>query len=39
MISKSFCKWVKTTCAPQFIDITDWVRMFGAKREWELRDD
>ena len=25
MISKSFCKRVKTTCAPEFIDITDWV--------------
>ena len=22
---RSFCKRVKTTCAPEFIDITDWV--------------
>ena len=25
MISKSFCKRVKTKSAPEFIDITDWV--------------
>ena len=25
MITRSFCKRVKTTCAPEFIDITDWV--------------
>ena len=25
MESRSFCKRVKTTCAPEFIDITDWV--------------
>lgn len=25
MISKSFCLKVKTKCAPEFIDITDWV--------------
>ena len=25
MESRSFCKQVKTTCAPEFIDITDWV--------------
>ncbi|NQW23794.1 MAG: YjbQ family protein [SAR202 cluster bacterium] len=25
MISKSFCKRVETKCAPEFIDITDWV--------------
>ena len=25
MISKSFCLQVQTKCAPQFIDITDWV--------------
>ena len=25
MKTRSFCKRVKTTCAPEFIDITDWV--------------
>ena len=25
MKTKSFCKRVKTMCAPEFIDITDWV--------------
>ena len=25
MESRSFCKRIKTTCAPEFIDITDWV--------------
>jgi len=25
MKTRSFCKRVKTKCAPQFIDITDWV--------------
>ena len=25
MKTKSFCKRVKTKCAPEFIDITDWV--------------
>ena len=25
MKTRSFCKPVKTTCAPEFIDITDWV--------------
>ena len=25
MKTKSFCKRVKTRCAPEFIDITDWV--------------
>ena len=25
METKSFCKRVKTRCAPEFIDITDWV--------------
>ena len=25
MKTKSFCKQVKTKCAPEFIDITDWV--------------
>jgi secondary thiamine-phosphate synthase enzyme len=25
MKTRSFCKQVKTTCAPEFIDITDWV--------------
>ena len=25
MKTRSFCKRIKTTCAPEFIDITDWV--------------
>ena len=25
MITKSFCKRLETKCAPEFIDITDWV--------------
>lgn len=25
MNTKSFCKKIRTSCAPQFIDITDWV--------------
>ena len=25
MITKSFCKRLKTKCAPEFIDITEWV--------------
>ena len=33
MITKSFCKQVKTTCAPEFIDITDWVSECVAESE------
>ena len=33
MKTKSFCKQVKTTCAPEFIDITDWVSECVAESE------
>ena len=33
MKTKSFCKRVKTKCAPEFIDITDWVAECVAESE------
>ncbi|MCH9017202.1 MAG: YeeE/YedE family protein [Chloroflexi bacterium] len=33
MITKSFCKRLKTKCAPEFIDITEWVTQCVAESE------
>ncbi|MCH7841663.1 MAG: YjbQ family protein [Chloroflexi bacterium] len=33
MITKSFCKRLQTKCAPEFIDITDWVAQCVAESQ------
>jgi secondary thiamine-phosphate synthase enzyme len=33
MKTRSFCKRVKTKCAPEFIDITDWVAEYVAESQ------
>ena len=33
MITKSFCKRFKTKCAPEFIDITEWVAQCVAESQ------
>jgi len=37
MKTRSFCKRVKTTCAPEFIDITDWVAECVAESQISIR--